>query len=98
MPAPTALILRGGRLLPRVPQWSAHDFAEADHGHGEGILRLRLVHVEWSRAVVRDGVVWHETEGVVLDPAGREVDRGTFLIRAGRIPNPSARKRPRLRV
>jgi hypothetical protein len=97
VPVPTALILRGGRLLPRDPRWPAHDFAEADYHHGNGPIRLRLVHVEWARPVVRDGHTWHATEGVVLDPLGREVDRGEFLIRAERIPAPPARKRPNLR-
>jgi hypothetical protein len=95
---PSALILRGGRLQPRVPRASAHEFAEADYRHGTGTLRLRLVRVDWAHAVAHDGEHWVEAEGVVIDSAGREGDRRQVLIRAERLPAPPARKRPRLRV
>lgn len=97
-PVPTALVFRGGRLLPRRPRWSAHEFAEGDYRWGKGTLRLRLVHVEWSTVFTCQGDAWLETEGVVIDSAGREGDRRQYLIRAECIPAPLARKRPRLRV
>jgi hypothetical protein len=95
---PSALIFRGGRLQPRVPRASAHEFAEADYRHGTGTLRLRLVRVDRAHAVAHDGAQWFEAEGVVIDSAGREGDRRQVLIRAERLPAPPARKRPRLRV
>jgi hypothetical protein len=95
---PTALIFRGGRLRPRLLRWSAHEFAETDYRWGKGTLRLRLVHVEWSRVVAFEGDSWLETEGVVIDAEGHEGDRRQYLIRAESIPAPMARKRPRLRV
>ncbi|MET0522475.1 MAG: hypothetical protein ABW156_10970, partial [Jiangellaceae bacterium] len=85
---PTALIFRGGRLLPRRPRWSVHEFAEGDYRWGKGTLRLRLVHVEWSTVVTFENDTWLETEGVVIDPAGREGARRQYLIRAERIPAP----------
>jgi hypothetical protein len=48
--------------------------------------------------VACQGDRWLETEGVVIDSAGREGDRRQYLIRAERIPAPVGRKRPRLRV
>jgi hypothetical protein len=98
VPVPTALMFRGGRLLQRRPRWSAHEFAEGDYRWGKGTLRLRLVHVEWSRVVVCQDDKWLETEGVVIDSAGREGDRRQYLIRAESIPAPVARERPRFRV
>jgi hypothetical protein len=97
-PVPTALIFRGGRLLPRRPRWPAHEFAESDYRHGSGTLRLRIVHVEWGASVLRDGSVWLPAEAVEIDSAGRRGDRRQILIRAERLPAPLARKRPRLRV
>jgi hypothetical protein len=98
MPVPTALTLRGGRLFQRPPRWSAHEFAETDYRWGNGTIRLRLVHVEFSTVVAHEGDSWLETEGVEIDSAGREGDRRQFLIRAERVPAPVPRKRPRLRV
>ncbi len=98
VPVPTALVFRRGRLLPRLPRWPAHEFAESDYRWGKGTLRLRLVHVEWSRVVACEGDTWLETVGVVIDAAGREGARRQYLIRAECIPAPLGRKRPRLRV
>ena len=78
-------------------RWLEHEFAEADYRHGSGPLRLRLVHVEWSRQVAQEGDTWLEVEGVVVDSSGREGDRRQVLIRAERLPAPPpARKRTRL--
>ncbi|HEX9998866.1 MAG TPA: hypothetical protein VGB74_00295 [Actinoplanes sp.] len=95
--SPTALLLRGGRLRPRLPRWTAHEFAEADYRWGRGTIRLRLVKVEYSRVVAHEGGAWREAEAVEIDSAGREGDRRQYLIRAERVPAPVARKRPRLR-
>jgi hypothetical protein len=95
---PSSLIFRGGRLQPRVPRSVAHEFAEADHRHGSGTIRLRLVRVDWAHVVAHDGERWLEVEGVVIDSAGREGDRRQVLIRAERLTEPPARKRTRLRV
>jgi len=95
---PTALIFRGGRLLPRQPRWPAQEFAESDYEHGTGSLRLRIVHVEWASAVVRDGALWLEAEAEEIDAAGHRAGRRQIFIRAERLPAPLARKRPRLRV
>lgn len=92
-----APIFRKGRLRPSE-RWAAHEFAEADYRHGKGPLRLRLVAVEWTRSVAREGDTWFEAEGVVVDSSGREGDLRQVLIRAERLPAPPARKRPRLRV
>ncbi|GIF25176.1 hypothetical protein BJ973_007428 [Actinoplanes tereljensis] len=95
---PTALIFRGGRLLPRQPRWPAQEFAESDYRHGSGSLRLRIVHIEWAGSVVRDGTTWLEAEAEELDAAGHSAGRRQVFIRAERLPAPLARKRPRLRV
>ncbi|GAA2650278.1 hypothetical protein [Paractinoplanes durhamensis] len=95
---PTALIFRGGRLLPRQPRWPAQEFAESDYHHGSGSLRLRIVHIEWESSVVRDGTTWLVAEIDELDAAGHPAGRRHILIRAERLPAPLARKRPRLRV
>jgi hypothetical protein len=93
-----APIIRDGRLRSGE-RWWEHEFAEADYRDGDGPLRLRLVHVEWSRQVTREGDMWVHAEGVVVDSSGREGDRKQVLIRAERLPAPPpARKRPRLRV
>src|SRR4051794_27833743 len=97
-PAPWAPIMRGGRLRAGEPRWSAHEFAEADYRHGTGPIRLRLVHIEWSRLVTQEGESWLQAEAVTVDAAGREGARRQVLIRAERLPAPPARKRPRLRV
>jgi len=92
----SAPIIRDGRLRAGE-RWLAHEFAEADYRHGSGPLRLRLVHVQWSRQVTREGDTWVEAEAVVVDSAGREGNRRQVLIRAGRLPAPPpARKRTRL--
>jgi hypothetical protein len=92
----SAPIIRDGRLRLRE-RWLEHEFAEADYRHGNGPLRLRLVHVEWSRQVAQEGDTWVEAEGVVVDSCGREGDRRQVLIRAERLPAPPpARKRTRL--
>ena len=98
VPDPTALIFRGGRIEPRLPRWPAHEFAESDYRHGSGTLRLRIVHVAWERAVVREGAIWLQADAVELDEAGLRAGRRQILIRAERLPAPLARKRPRLRV
>jgi len=98
VPVPTAVVFRGGRLLPRGPRWPATDFAESDYRHGSGTVRLLIVNVAWSRAIAREGAVWVEAEAVVVDPAGRRGDRRQIFIRAESVPAPLARKRPRLRV
>jgi hypothetical protein len=98
VPPPTALILRGGRLLPSRPLWPAHEFAESDYRHGSGTLRLRIVHVEWGREIAREGITWLAADGVEIDGAGLRAGRRRILIRAERLPAPLARKRPRLRV
>jgi hypothetical protein len=95
---PTALIFRGGRLLPRQPRWPAQEIDESDYDHGTGSLRLRIVHVEWASSVVRDGATWIEADVEEIDAAGRRTGRRHILIRAERLPAPLARKRPRLRV
>ena len=93
-----APIIRDGRLRSGE-RWLEHEFAEGDYQDGSGPLRLRLVHVEWSRQVAREGDTWVHAEGVVVDSSGREGDQRQFLIRAERLPAPPpARKRPRLRV
>jgi hypothetical protein len=92
------VIIRDGRLCSGE-RWLEYEFAEADYRHGVGPLRLRLVHVEWSRQVAREGDTWVRAEGVVVDSAGRECGRRQILIRAERLPAPPpARKRTRLRV
>jgi hypothetical protein len=93
----SAPIIRDGRLR-LGERWLEHEFAEADYQHGQGPLRLRLVHVEWSRQVAREGETWLQAEGVEVDPSGREGDRRQVLIRAERLPAPPVRKRTRLRV
>ena len=94
----SAPIIRDGRLRSGE-RWLEHEFAEADYWHGSGPLRLRLVHVEWSRQVAQEGDTWVRAEGIVVDSSGREGDRREVLIRAERLPAPPpARKRPRLRV
>jgi hypothetical protein len=98
VPVPTALVYRGGRVLPRLPRWPAHEFAEADYRHGNGTLRLRIVYVEWSPAIIRDGIRWLAAEAVEVDAAGRRGHLRRILVRAERLPAPLARKRPRLRV
>jgi hypothetical protein len=98
VPVPTALIFRGGRLLPRQPRWPAQEFAASDYHDGAGSLRLRIVHVEWASSVVRDGSTWLEAEADEIDAAGHSSGRRQILIRAERLPAPLARKRPRLRV
>lgn len=95
---PTALIFRNGRLLPRQPRWPAHEFAESDYRHGSGTLRLRIVYVEWSTSIVRDGARWLAAEAIEIDALGRKGDFRRLLIREERLPAPMARKRPRLRV
>jgi hypothetical protein len=91
-----APIIRDGRLRAGE-RWLDHEFAEADYRQGSGPLRLRLVHVEWSRRVAREGGTWLEAEAVVVDSSGREGDRRQVLIRAERLPAPPpARKRTRL--
>ena len=92
----SAPIIRDGRLR-LGERWLEHEFAEADYRDGTGPLRLRLVHVEWSRQVAQEGDTWLEAEGVVVDATGREGDRRQVLIRAERLPAPPpARKRTRL--
>ncbi|GIE96653.1 hypothetical protein [Paractinoplanes rishiriensis] len=98
VPVPTALIFRNGRLLPRQPRWPAHEFAESDYRHGSGTLRLRIVYVEWSTSIVRDGARWLAAEAIEIDVLGRKGDFRRLLIREERLPAPMARKRPRLRV
>jgi hypothetical protein len=96
--APTALVYRGGRLLSRQPRWAAHEFAESDYRHGSGTIRLRIVYVERSTSIVRDGATWLATEALEIDSSGRTGSLRRILIRAERLPAPLARKRPRLRV
>jgi hypothetical protein len=92
----SAPIIRDGRLR-LGERWLEHEFAEADYRHGSGPLRLRLVYVEWSRQVAREGDTWIEVEGVEVDSSGHEGDRRQVLIRAERLPAPPpARKRTRL--
>jgi hypothetical protein len=95
---PTALIYRAGRVLARQPRWPAHEFAESDYRHGTGTIRLRIVYVEWSTSIVREGVRWLATEAIVVDSSGRKGDLRRMLIREERLPAPLARKRPRVRV
>jgi hypothetical protein len=98
VPVPTALIFRGGRLLPRLPRWPDHEFAESDYRHGSGTLRLRIVQVDWEHAVIRDGSTWLQADGVEIDSAGHRAGRRQIFIKAERLPAPLARKRPRLRA
>src|SRR4051794_1774208 len=83
---PTALIFRGGRLLPRQPRWPAQEFAESDYRHGTGSVRLRIVHVEWGSSIVRDGTTWLKAEAEELDASGRSSGRRYLFIRAERLP------------
>jgi len=98
VPVPTALVFRGGRLLPRQPRWPEHEFAESDYCHGSGTIRLRLVYVEWSTHIIRDGVRWLAAEAGEIESAGRKGHLRRILVREERLPAPLARKRPRLRV
>ena len=98
VPVPTALTFRGGRLLESLPRWPEHEFAESDYRHGSGTLRLRIVHVEWEIAIVRDGSTWLATDAIEITTAGHRVGRRQIFIRAERLPAPLARKRPRLRA
>jgi hypothetical protein len=92
----SAPIIRDGRLM-LGERWLEHEFAETDYRHGNGPLRLRLVHVEWSRQVTREGDMWVRAEGVEVDAVGREGGRRQVLIRTERLPAPPpARKRTRL--
>jgi hypothetical protein len=93
----SAPIIRSGRLQLSVPRWPLHVFAEADYCYGIGPLTLRVDRVEWARPIPYEGDTWLEVEGTVIDPAGREGSRRQVLVRAGRLPQPPPRKRPRLR-
>ncbi|BBH65211.1 hypothetical protein ACTI_18960 [Actinoplanes sp. OR16] len=75
-----------------------HEFAEADYCYGVGPIRLRMLHVDWSRPVPHEGDTWFGVRAVVVDGSGRSGEVREMLIRAGRMPVPPACKRPRLRV
>jgi hypothetical protein len=92
-----APIIRRGRLQLAVPRWPVHVFAEADYCYGIGPLTLRVDRVEWAKPIPYEGDTWLEVEGTVIDHAGRERARRQVLVRAGRLPHPPSRKRPRLR-
>ena len=95
--SPAAPVIRSGRLQPAVPRWPVHVFAEADYCYGVGPLMLRVDRVEWTKPIPYEGDTWLEVEGMVIDHAGRERARRQVLVRAGRLPHPPSRKRPRLR-
>jgi hypothetical protein len=92
-----APIIRGGRIQLSVPRWPVHVFAETDYCYGVGPLTLRVRRVEWAKPIPYEGDTWLEVEGTVIDPAGREGTLRQVLVRAGRLPQPPSRKRPRLR-
>jgi hypothetical protein len=74
-----------------------HVFAERDYCYGIGPLALKVHRVQWHKPVPHEGDTWLEVEGVVVDPSGQEGPRRQVLVRAGRLPAPPSRKRPRLR-
>ena len=92
-----APIIRSGRIQLSVPRWPVHVFAETDFSYGIGPLTLRVDGVEWAKPIPYEGDTWLEVEGTVIDQAGREGSRRQVLVRAGRLPHPPSRKRPRLR-
>ncbi|MDT4991434.1 MAG: hypothetical protein QOH97_1326 [Actinoplanes sp.] len=93
----SALIIRKGRIELSAPAGQVHVFAEGDYCYGIGPLALKVARVQWQRPVPHEGDTWFEVEGVVIDPSGHEGPRRQVLVRAGRLPAPPPRKRPRLR-
>ncbi|MDT5041897.1 MAG: hypothetical protein QOE51_2882 [Actinoplanes sp.] len=93
----SALIIRKGRIELSAPAGQVYVFAECDYCYGIGPLALRVARVEWHRPVPLEGDTWLEVEGVVIDPSGHEGPRRQVLVRAGQLPAPPPRKRPRLR-
>ncbi|AGL21518.1 hypothetical protein [Actinoplanes sp. N902-109] len=91
-------IFRRGRLQPSVVRWPAHVFEESDYCYGIGPLSLRLHRVEWDKPIPYEGDTWLEVEGTVIDPrTGEPGPTRQVLVRAGTLPAPPTRKRPRLR-
>jgi hypothetical protein len=95
--APTALIIRRGRIQLSVSGRSVHEFAETDYCYGVGALTIKVDRVEWDRPVPHEGDMWLEVEGIVIDPTGHEGARRQVLVRARRLPTRPQRPRPRLR-
>lgn len=93
----SAPVIRSGRLQLSVSRWPVHVFAEVDYCYGIGPLTLRVHRVEWAKPIPYEGDTWFEVEGTVIDKAGREGSLRQVLVRAGRLPHPPSRKRPRLR-
>jgi len=89
--------IRDARIRVGVADRMVHEFAEADYCYGVGPLTMKVDRVSWGRPVPHDGDTWLEVEGTVIDPAGRDSDRRHVLVRAGRLPEPPPRRRPRLR-
>jgi hypothetical protein len=88
-------VLRGGRIQVGV---RVHEFAEGDYCYGVGPLILQVDRVGWDRPVPHEDDTWLEVEGMVIGPAGPIGPRRQVLVRAGRLPVPPPRKRPRLRA
>jgi hypothetical protein len=94
----TATAFRGGRPQISLAAWPIHVFEEHEYCYGIGPLVMRLKRVEWGKPIPHEGDVWLEVEGTVIDPrTGRPGPVRQVLVRASRLPNPPARKRPRLR-
>jgi hypothetical protein len=90
-------IIRDGRVQLGVPGRLVQEFAETDYCYGIGPLTMKVDRVEWDRPVPHEGDTWLEVEGTLIDRAGREGGRKQVLVRAGRLPEPPPRKRPRMR-
>jgi hypothetical protein len=92
-----APMIRDGRIRLGVPHRLVHEFAETDYCYGVGPLTMKVDRVCWDHPVPHEGDTWLEVQGTVIDPAGRESEHRQVLVRAGRLPGPPPRRRPRLR-
>ncbi len=92
-----APMMRDGRIRLSIPHRLVQEFAETDYCYGVGTLTMKVDRVCWDRPVPHEGDTWLEVDGLVIDQAGRESERRHVLVRAGRLPGPPPRRRPRLR-
>ncbi|MFI5936298.1 hypothetical protein [Actinoplanes sp. NPDC051494] len=96
--SPAPPIIRRGRLQPSVTRWPVHTFEETDYCYGIGPLALRLNRVEWRKPIPYEGDIWLEVEGRVINArTGATGPVRQVLVRACRLPEAPALKRPHLR-